>query len=92
MKKSIVVSDMSKCFYCGNPNVEVHHIFFGTANRKLADKYKLVLPLCAKHHRGSNGPHQNREIDIHYKQLGQAAFELKYSREKFMQLFGKNWL
>lgn len=93
MRKSIIVNDMSQCMVCGNPNVEVHHAIHGTANRKIADKYNLVLPLCDKHHRGSQGPHMNRVIDLKYIQMAQKAFEDKVGdREEFRKLFGKSWL
>lgn len=51
-QKSIIVDCMDNCFVCSSPYVEVHHIMYGTANRKLSDKYGLIVPLCQEHHRG----------------------------------------
>lgn len=92
--KSIITDDMEHCLLCGSTNnVERHHIFFGTANRKISDKYKLIVPLCAFHHRGDNSVHRNRELDLKVKQLGQKVFEEKIgSREDFRRLFGKSYL
>ena len=92
--ESIIVSDMDHCYVCGSPYVEIHHVMHGTANRKLADKYKLILPLCATHHRtGRSCPHLNRETDLNYQKMGQAAFEEHYgTREDFRRIFGKSVL
>lgn len=94
MAKSIITDDMEHCLLCGSSNnVERHHIFFGTANRKISDKYKLIIPLCAYHHRGSNSVHQNRQLDLKVKELGQTVFENRCgSREDFIRLFGRSYL
>lgn len=93
-KKSLVTDDMEHCYICGSPYVQVHHIFFGVGNRKLADKYKLVIPLCEKHHTGSlDSVHRNREMDLAIKRIGQEAFETKKgTRADFMKIFGKSYL
>ena len=92
--KSIITEDMKRCFLCGSTNnIEIHHVFFGTANRKLSDKYKLVVPLCAFHHRGNNSVHMNRELDLMLKEVAQTHFEKKIgSREDFIKIFGRNYL
>lgn len=94
MGKSIITDDMEHCFLCGSTNnIEVHHVFFGTGNRKISDKYKLVVPLCAFHHRGGNSVHQSRELDLMIKEVGQSHFEKKVgSREEFRRLFGRSYL
>jgi len=93
VKKSIIVEDMTKCILCGNSNVEIHHAIHGTANRKVADKYGLIIPLCHEHHLGALGPHLNRTVDLTYIKAAQRAFESKVgTREEFRSLFGKSWL
>lgn len=93
MKKSIIVEDMTKCVLCGSPNVEIHHAIHGTANRKIADKYGLIIPLCHEHHLGVLGPHLNRTVDLTYIKAAQRAFESQVgTREEFRSLFGKSWL
>lgn len=94
MKKSIITDDMEHCYICGSPYVETHHCYHGTANRKMADKYKLVIPLCRKHHTGSlDSVHRNAEMDNAIKRIAQEAFETKKgTREDFMRIFGKSYL
>ena len=48
------------CVVCGNPHVQMHHILYGTANRKKSDKHGYIIPLCYEHHLGGNGIHKNR--------------------------------
>lgn len=93
-KKSIITEEMGFCIVCGSPYVEVHHCLHGVANRKLADKYKLVVPLCHKHHTGSlDSVHRNAKMDLRFKQIAQEAFEAKKgSREDFIRVFGKSYL
>ena len=91
--KSIIQSE-KECFICYNTKgLECHHIFHGTANRKLAEKYGLKVWLCNDHHTGSRGVHRSNEFDEHLKRIGQRAFERAHgSREDFMRIFGKNYL
>jgi hypothetical protein len=91
--KSILQEDTDYCFVCGRYGTEIHHIFFGTANRKLSDKYGLVVGLCYNHHRGRLGVHNgNRELDLMLKQIGQTRFNNVYPDEEFLAVFGKNFL
>ena len=83
---------MKNCFICGAPYPEIHHIYFGTANRKQSDKYGFIVPLCYDHHRGPNGVHNNRALDLYLKRLYQKAFEQEHSREEFRRIFGKSYL
>ena len=93
-KKSIIVDDMEHCKLCGSPYVEIHHCLHGTANRKKADKYNLVIPLCHEHHTGGKqSAHLNARYDLMYKKMAQKAFEEKIgTREEFIKEFGKSWL
>ncbi len=92
-KKSIITDDMEHCFICGRSPVETHHICYGSANRKLADKYKLVVGLCQPHHRGNNGVHGgNKELDLFLKQTAQTKFNEIYSDLDFLAVFGRNYL
>ena len=93
MGKSIIVNSMDNCFVCGSPYVEEHHVLYGTANRKLSTKYKLVVPLCHEHHRGQTGVHFNRDFDIAIKKLAQEKFNAVYgANTSFQEVFGKNYL
>jgi hypothetical protein len=88
-------SEIKFCKVCGETyNVHLHHIFYGTANRKLSDKYGFVVYLCAYHHNMSDeGVHFNKEFDTRLKQAAQRKFEAEIgSREEFMKVFGENFL
>lgn len=92
-KKSIIIDDLTMCFVCGRPAEGTHHILYGSANRRLADKYKLVVGLCYAHHRGNNGVHGgNKELDIMLKQLAQRRFIEEYKDSDFIAIFGRNYL
>lgn len=75
--------------------MQEHHIF-GGPNRHLSEKFGLKVKLCFKHH-GQRGPDDVHRPDLNgysdlLKQKGQRAFEERYSHEKFMEVFGKNYL
>lgn len=83
-----------QCFLCGTTlNLHDHHIFFGTANRKVSEKYGLKVWLCQEHHTGGSGIHFNKGLDEGLKKLAQQKFEELYgSREEFREEFGKSVL
>lgn len=90
--KSIIQEDMTCCYVCGRYGTERHHIFFGNPNRSLSEKYGLVIGLCPEHHRGKTGVHQNRELDLTMKRVGQRMFNRTYPEDDFLAVFGKNYL
>ena len=89
-----IIQNKKECFVCKTIyNLHNHHIFYGTANRRLSEKYGLKVWLCGNHHNLSNeGVHFNRKLDLYIKKIGQAAFEKTHTREEFMKIFGKNYL
>lgn len=90
---SIIQADTDYCFICGRYGTETHHCIYGSANRKLADKYKLVVGLCQPHHRGNNGVHGgNKELDLFLKQTAQTKFNEVYNDLDFLAVFGRNYL
>ena len=90
---SIIQEDMDYCFECGRYGTEVHHVIYGTANRKLSDRYGLVVGLCYNHHRGKQGVHNgNKELDMKLKRIGQKAFMEHYPEADFLAVFGRNYL
>lgn len=92
--KSIMQTE-KQCYICGNTqNLHVHHCIYGTANRKLSERYGLKVYLCYRHHNGSNeGVHFNRQLDLFIKKEAQKAFENVHgTHEDFMRIFGKNHL
>ena len=94
MGKSIISND-KKCFICGSDiNLHKHHIFYGTANRRISEKQGCWVYLCAKHHNLSKeGVHYDKEKDLYLKKFAQATWEMeKGSREEFIKIFGRNYL
>lgn len=90
---SALVDDMTVCVVCGRPREHVHHVIYGTANRKISDTYQYVIPLCMEHHTGNTGIHNNRDMNVYWKQKAQRHFEQNHgTREDFIKTFGKSWL
>ena len=92
--KSVIWEDMEHCAVCGKPYPHIHHIFFGTANRKISEIYGYVMPLCAHHHNMSKrGVHFNKELDVILKSAAQRHFEANHgTREEFIKIFGRSYL
>ena len=82
------------CFMCESPDVELHHIMFGTGQRKISDEWGCTVYLCPRHHRGTKGVHgrDGRPLNMYLKRLGQRDIDQQYGKGKFFELFGKNYL
>lgn len=81
------------CVMCGSPYTQNHHIFGGTANRRVSDRMGYIIPLCAEHHTGRAGIHYNRGYDLFWKQTAQMHFEAHHgTRREFIEAYGKSWL
>ena len=55
---------MYKCSICGE-KADIHHIVYRSEGG--FDVEINYLYLCPMHHRGKNGPHQNKVVDLQYK-------------------------
>ena len=89
--KSIIQEDTDYCYICGRYGTEIHHIF-GASNRKWSTKYGLIVGLCYNHHRGNQGVHFNKELNVKLKQIGQKAFMEHYTEADFLAVFGRYYL
>lgn len=91
--KSILVDDLKYCCICGRSDPQMHHVFEGP-DRKLSDKYGLILPLCLAHHtEGPDAVHINNVVNRALKMYAQSVFEHKIgTREKFMNEFRKSYI
>lgn len=91
--ESIVMKE-KHCWVCLAENdLHKHHVFYGTANRKLSEKYGCWIWLCGKHHNMSNrGIHFNQGLDLLVKKTTQEKFEQKFGHQKFMEIFGRSYL
>ncbi len=84
------------CYECGRTyGLTEHHCLFGRGVRKLAEKYGLKVLLCFIHHgkKGKEDVHEgNIELKEKLQQLAQTEFEKLYGHEKYMKIFGTNYL
>ena len=88
-----IIQTKHECWFCGRTNgLECHHVFEGTANRKISEKYGLKVWLCHEHHTGDGGAQYDRERNLQLKQAAQKAFEQLHSHEEWMRLIRKNYL
>ena len=82
-----------ECFLCGctTDRIERHHLIGGTANRRLSDRYGLVVDLCRRCHRLA---HSDNETRILLHQYGEKLFmdQQNATVEDFIRVFGKNYL
>ena len=94
MAKSIIQNEKA-CYICGaTQNLHLHHIFFGSANRRLSDADGCVVYLCQRHHTGAAGVHGNRKIDLSLKTKCEKAWLEYYGKtiEDFIKRYGRNYL
>ena len=88
-----------ECFLCGrNGNgdpLERHHIF-GGPNRKLSEKYGLVVYLCGDrcHRNGPFSAHKNADTALALHKYGERMWirEQHGTIEDFIKVFGRNYL
>lgn len=80
------------CYMTGSVDgLEEHHIFYGPLRRK-SELYGLKVWLRHELHRGDDGMHFNKELDLILKRMAQQRFEEVYGHQKFMEEFGRNYL
>lgn len=92
-----ILQNLKECYVCySTTNLEEHHIFFGTANRKLSEKDGLKVWLCAEHHRGTYGVHGKNGIviDSLLKKEAQQCYMAKNNKtkEEFIRRYGKLYI
>lgn len=90
MSKSILQTE-KKCYVTGAEyNLDLHHCMPGVANRKLSDKWGLVVWLRHDIHMDLHD--RDKELEIRLKQDAQRAFEKLYGHDKWMSIFRKNYI
>lgn len=78
------------CYVTGRTDrLELHHVF-GGSRRKAADKWGCWVWLTHDIHRAAHD--SKPEILNQLRQECQERFEELHGHEKFMQVFGKNYL
>lgn len=84
-----MINEYFECFICGRGGaLHKHHCLHGI-RRKAADKYDLTVWLCPECHQRL---HDHGDGDLMLERLAQRHFEEKYGHEKYMRVFGKNYL
>lgn len=82
------------CFLCRGEATDEHHCIAG-CNRGKSEEWGLKVFLCRRCH---SGIHNAKEGTAYYdarawlERVAQEEFEKRYSHEKFMQEFQKNYL
>ena len=91
--KSILQNE-KKCFLCDTTyDLHDHHIFFGSANRKISEANGFKVWLCAYHPNMSDySVHHNRKLDLLVKKVCQRKYEKTHDRDEFIKLIGRSYL
>lgn len=92
MSKSIMQSEKESYFSKYTQELERHHIFFGNPGRRLSEQYGCWVWLTGEEHRGRRGPHMNYSVNLRLKRECQVKFESIHGHEKFMEVFGRNYI
>lgn len=89
-----VISDEKICVICGSRiNLHRHHVYGGTANRRLSEREGCWVYLCYEHHEGNTGVHNDAALSRALKQRTQIAWmEKNGTEEDFRAIFGRSWL
>ena len=100
-KASILHKKDGTCYLCMKlhgdytikKGLQEHHVFGGYANRPISEAEGLKVYLCLWHHEEGPEAVQNNIINNRMvQQDAQRAFERMYSRERFVELFKRNYL
>lgn len=93
-KFSVLQGTEKICYLTGRTDgLHRHHIYYGSALRRVSDKYGFWVWLIPElHNLSKNGVHFNKELDLKIKQDCQKAYEKDRTREEFMKLIGKSYL
>lgn len=91
--KPMLQTENGICYVCGAYCKTHKHHIFGGANRKLSEQYGMYVYLCPGHHNMSDqSVHFNKEMKRWLQSEGQDAFEKIYGHNRFMEVFGKNYM
>lgn len=92
MSESIMQNDY-ECYITGSRiNLHRHHIYAG-GRRQASEKWGCWVWLRFDWHNGASyGVHFNKDLDRKLKAECQERFERLYGHEKFMEVFGKNFM
>ncbi len=91
--KNSILQRQHECYVTGS-RIDLHrHHVYGGALRQKSEKWGCWVYLRADYHNmSSHGVHFDRKLDLRIKRECQAAFEVLYGHEKFIEVFGKSYL
>ena len=85
--KSLFNTDQGKCYLCKRYGDTARHEVYGASNRAFSKKLGMWVDICPLCHKRVHA-----ENDIDLKREGQRLFEEEYGHERFMAVFGRNYL
>ena len=92
-----ILQSEKKCYITGrHDSLDCHHIFPGSANRKISDENGFWVWLTHDYHNGNdpmavhNNPNQG--YDLMLKQQCQRKYEENHTRAEFIKLVGRSYL
>lgn len=100
-KPSILHQKDGTCYLCIrlrgdyriHPMLHEHHVYGGTANRRVSEAAGMKVYLCPDHHEfGAEAVHNNYEYMRLIQRDCQRAYEQTHTREAFMALIGRSYL
>ena len=86
---SIVTDNLTICYICQKRRKDDLHELFGGSNRRKSIEWGLVIPICRVCHSEWK---TNEEMRKKYQEDGKQKFYKLYSKEKFLEEFGKNYI
>ena len=86
---SILTDNMQICYICNKARKEDLHEIFEGSNRQTCMKWGLVIPICRKCH---DEWKTNKEIKETVRKEAKEKFYKLYSKEKFLEVFGKFYI
>lgn len=94
-------SDRRRCWLCmrcledfrEKTGLHKHHIFEGTALRRISEAEGFFVWLCPQHHQfGRVSVHRDTSIRRDLQKQAQRRYEETHTREDFMRLIGRSYL
>jgi hypothetical protein len=76
------------CYFCLRPSQDCHHIFQGPF-KKASEAHNFMVYLCRECH---DLVHREKAPRIHLRQMCQTEYEKVFTREDFINEFGRSYL
>ena len=87
-----IMQDVRECYITGDTlGLHKHHIYHGTALRKISEKNGFWCWLRWDRHNDVHGKN-GHDLDMRLKRACQEKYEETHTRAEFMALVGRNYL